>query len=90
LSAAVETVSKRDLTNKQDGGVEYNPAKKKVLPKPPTQKPSSKKIVFSRALEEIKLISEFLFDRDDESPSVVGDKCFEIVLGDATAKEENK
>jgi hypothetical protein len=90
LSAAVETVSKRDLTNKQDGGIEYNPAKKKVLPKPPTQKPSSKKIVFSRALEEIKLISEFLFDRDDESPSVVGDKCFEIVLGDATAKEENK
>jgi hypothetical protein len=90
LSAAVETVSKRDLTNKQDGGIEYNPAKKKVLPKPPTQKPSSKKIVFSRALEEIKLISGFLFDRDDESPSVVGDKCFEIVLGDATAKEENK
>lgn len=90
LSAAVETVSKRDLTSKQDGGVEYNPAKKKVLPKPPTQKPSSKKIVFSRPLEEIKIISEFLFDRDDETPGVVGDKCFEIVLGDAKAKEENK
>ncbi|MFC1467801.1 ATP-binding protein [Verrucomicrobiota bacterium] len=90
LSAAVETVSKRDVTNKQDGGIEYNPAKKKVLPKPATQKPSSKKVVFSRPLEEIKLISDFLFDRDDEAPGVIGDKCFEIVLGDAQAKEDNK
>lgn len=90
LSAAVETISKRDVTNKQDGGIEYNPAKKKVLPKPATQKPSSKKVVFSRPLEEIQLISDFLFDRDDESPGVIGDKCFEIVLGDAQAKEGDK
>lgn len=90
LSFVVETVSKRDVTRKHDGGIEYNPAKKNVLPKPETIKPSSKKIVFSRPIEEIQLISDFLFDRNDETPGVVGDKCFEIVLEDVKRKEVDK
>ncbi|MFH2122756.1 MAG: ATP-binding protein [Pseudomonadota bacterium] len=87
LAKVVEIVTKRDVTNKNDGGIEYNPSKKKVLPKPDLQKPSSRKIVYSRPMEEIRLISDFLFDRDDETPGVVGDKCFEIVLEDAKEKE---
>ena len=76
-------LKRRDITNKQDGGIEYNPTKKKVLPVPETKKPSSKKIVFSRPIEEIKEVSDVLFDREDESPSVVGDQCFQAVLDNA-------
>jgi len=80
INQAIEAVEKRDVTNKKDGGVEYNPVKKKVLPIPETKKPSSRRMVFSRPDVEIKKVSTFLFDRDDESPGVVGDKSFEYVL----------
>ena len=90
LSDVIRILSKRDATNKQGGGIEYNPKKKGVLPEPETQKPSSKRIVFSRPLEEIKCISNFLFDRVDEAPSIIGDECFEIVLKNAKANEGNK
>lgn len=87
LAKAVETVVARDVTNKQDGGIEYNPTKKKVLPVPDTKMPSSRKIVFSRPLEEIRTVSNALFDRDDEAPGVVGDKCFHIVLESAQQRK---
>ncbi len=87
LAKAVESVVSRDVTNKQDGGIEYNPTKKKVLPVPDTKKPSSRKIVFSRPIEEIRTVSSALFDRDDEAPGVVGDKCFYIVLESAQQRK---
>ncbi|MCP4263901.1 MAG: hypothetical protein GY774_41300 [Planctomycetes bacterium] len=90
LPQAVEAVAKRDVTKKQDGGIEYNPVKKKVLPIPKTKKPSSRRIVYSRPIEEIRAISDALFDRDDEKPSIVGDKCFELVLNNVREQEGNK
>lgn len=83
LDDAIHIVSKRNVTQKQDGSVEYNPAKKGNLPKPDTQKPSSRRIVFSRPIDEIKLVSSFFYDTDDEPPGIVGDKCFQIALENA-------
>lgn len=80
LHDAVKTVFKRGVTEKPDGSREYNPAKKKVLPQPPNKTPSSRKIVFSRPIEEIREVSKTLFDREDEKPGIVGEKCFEVVL----------
>ncbi|NQU64621.1 MAG: ATP-binding protein [SAR324 cluster bacterium] len=80
LRKVVEEISARDATNKTDGSIEYNPQRKKVLPSPPTQKPSSRKIVFSRPVEEIRNVSKALFDSYDERPGIVGDKCFELEL----------
>lgn len=80
LAKVLECVFERDVTKKQDGTIEYNPTKKKVLPVPADKKPSSRRIVFSRPIEEIRTISKALFDRDDEKPGGVGDKCFDIVL----------
>ena len=87
INKAIAVVEKRDVTQKKGGGIEYNPVKKKVLPVPKTKKPSSKRLVFSRPLEEIKTVSSFLFDRDDESPSVVADKSFEFVLTKANKEQ---
>lgn len=80
LRGAVDAAIGRGATNKADGSVEYNPQKKKVLPRPPTKKPSSRKIVFSRPVEEIRTLSKALFDSYDEKPSLVGEKCFEQEL----------
>jgi len=79
LARAIAAVSERKLTSKADGGVEYNPAKDKVLPVPPGKTPSSRRIVFSRPMEEIRAVSTYLFDKEDEKPGVVGDRCFEMV-----------
>jgi len=80
LSKAIEVVSARIATKRIGDSVEFNPLKAKVLPTPPGNKPSSKKIVFSRPVEEIRLVSKMLFDDPDEKPGIVGDKCFEMQL----------
>lgn len=87
LRSAVELVSTRDRAVKAGGLIEFNPQKHKVIPLPPTQKPSSRRIVFSRPVEEIRTVSKALFDSYEEHPGVVGDKCFELVL-EGVQKEE--
>mgnify|MGYP003606962267 CR=1 FL=1 len=81
LQNAVKAVLKRGATEKPDGSHEYNPTKRKVLPQPPNKTPSSRRIVFSRPIEEIRDVSKMLFDREDEKPGIVGEKCFELALG---------
>lgn len=89
LRKAVEVVSKREQARKADGSVEFNPQKRKVIPLPPEKRPSSRRIVFSRPVEEIKTIAKALFDAYDEKPGLVGDKCFQIVLEDVQRKEDS-
>jgi hypothetical protein len=80
LRKTVELVSTKEHAVKKDGAIEFNPQKRKLIPMPPTKKPSSRRIVFSRPIEEIKAVSKFIFDSYDEKPGSVGDKCFEMVL----------
>jgi hypothetical protein len=80
LSKAIEVVASRTMTKRTDGQVEYNPQKTKVLPEPKDKTPSSRRIVFSRPLEEVRLVSKTLFDDFDEKPGIVGDRCFELQL----------
>lgn len=80
LSWAIEAVASRKATKKVGGVIEFNPQKEKVLPLPEDKKPSSRKIVFSRPAEEVRLVSKMLFDEPDEKPGIVGDKCFEMQL----------
>jgi len=80
LSRAIEAVALRAATKKAGDTIEFNPQKAKVLPEPPDKKPSSRKIVFSRPIEEVRLVSKLLFDDPDEKPGIVGDKCFEMQL----------
>lgn len=87
LRKAIELVATRDRATKTEGVIEFNPQKHKVIPLPPTQKPSSRKIVFSRPIEDIRTVSKSLFDSYDEQPGIVGDKCFEIVLLEVQKRE---
>jgi len=80
LRKTIELVSTRARAMKAGGVIEFNPQKQKVIPIPPTQKPTSRRIVFSRPIEEIKSVSKSLFDTYDVQPGVIGDKCFELVL----------
>lgn len=79
LASALQTMKARSRV-RPDGGMEFNPAKRSVLPKPPDKKPSSRRVVFTRPIEEIRALSTRFFDSDDEKPGLVGERCFEIVL----------
>ena len=60
LRQTVATVSTRVKATKPDGIIEFNPKKNNAFPTPPTQKPSSRRILFSRGVEEIRLVSKAL------------------------------
>jgi hypothetical protein len=64
------------------GGAYFQPE----LPRPKREVSSSRRISFSRPIEEIKTVSEFLFGDDDNDPSTVGEKCFENTLKHAQKK----
>lgn len=80
LSKAIEMVVSRQNAKKSEGVVEFNPKKINVLPRPDEKKPSSKRIVFSKPAEDVRLVSKLLFDNPDEKPGVVGDECFNLQL----------
>lgn len=79
LRNTIEMISIRENLVKVDGCIEYNPQKRKVVPLPPTKTPSSRKIVFSRPIEEIRTVSKSLFDSYEEKPGIIGERCFELV-----------
>lgn len=88
LHEAIEAVISREGTKRSGQRIEFNPKKAKVLPEPPDRKPSSRRIIFSRPIEEVRLVSRMFFDTDDEKPGVVGEKCFEICLAKAKSRED--
>jgi hypothetical protein len=81
LSRAIDAVASRAAVKKTSGVLEFDPRKVKgALPTPVGSIPSSRRIVFSRPVEEVRLVSKMLFDDTNEKPGIVGDKCFEIQL----------
>ncbi|MCV2370024.1 ATP-binding protein [Roseateles oligotrophus] len=90
LSRAIEVVSSRSATRMIAGAIEFNPLKAKVLPVPEDKKPSSKKVVFSRPAEEIRLVSKMLFDDPGEKAGIVGEKCFEMQLTKAQSLKDEQ
>jgi hypothetical protein len=86
LSKAIEAVASRKSTRKTGDVIEFNPQKANVLPKPKDMTPSSRRIVFSRPIEELRVVSKMLFDDPGEKPGVVGDRCFEMQLTKAKKK----
>lgn len=85
LGKAIEVVALRGTAKRSNVGedievVEFNPKKNNVLPKPEDKKPSSRRIVFSRPIEEVRAVSKSLFDDPDVKAGLVGDECFKIQL----------
>lgn len=87
LSKAIEAVALRARVRKGRDVLEFDPRKVKgALPEPKSSTPSSRRIVFSRSVEEVRAVSKMLFDDANEKPGIVGDKCFEIQLVKANQK----
>lgn len=75
------------LAAKHGSAVRGTPNARKLLaalPVPDTRNPQ-RRISFMRTEDEIKKVSEFLFNEDSQSPSAVGQECF-----DRTLKESKK
>lgn len=87
LSKVISAVALRATTKKSEAYIEFNPLKSKVLPQPKEKTPTSRRIVFSRPMEEIRLVSKLLFDTDEEKPGIVGEKCFELTLTKAESQD---
>lgn len=56
---------------------------KPTLPRPPSSIPTSRFIRYSKLITEIETVSEFLLDDPNQSPSDVGEACFDKVLQEA-------
>lgn len=80
LRSVIKLISKRETVVKKKNSLEFNPKKHEAIPYPETHRPTSRRIVFSRPIDEIRFISKTLFDSEDQKPSEVGETCFEIVL----------
>ncbi len=79
----VTKVASRPTATKTEGVVDYNPSKKNILPQPPHKTVNTRKVVFVKPIPEIRELSEHLFEDSDTQPSVIGQKCFEVVLAQA-------
>lgn len=87
LSEAIEAVAQRRGTKRfEDGAVEFNPKKNRVLPEPPTSAPSDRRVSFMKPVEEIRLIGKVLLEDEDAAPGAVGAKCFDLALAKAKKK----
>jgi hypothetical protein len=84
IAKTVERI--KPVKKSPSGESEYNPLKTGEIPQPPSDKPSIKRIVFTKSVEEIKFISEELFDSPEEPPSQVGERCFDKVYKDLKSK----
>ncbi len=73
---AVKAVSKRVEKSADNDLVYFNPRKNDAFPEPPQAKQSSRRITFSRPLGEVKTLSEWFFDIEDEKPSRIGEECW--------------
>jgi hypothetical protein len=73
---ASSIVAKRSGVPSPSGKVYFNPRKNAALPEPANKKTTARKIVFSRPQSEVKRLSEWFFDIDDENPGRVGEECF--------------
>lgn len=97
-SATIPSIAIEDLTGPQEDVEKSAPVKfrarkgglvfKPELPKPPSDKPY-KIISFSRGIEEILDIVEYLYEdrKHPMTPSQVGEQCFDLILKKA---QDNK
>ena len=53
------------------------------LPMPEPEPSSKKRISFSKDLEEIQIVQDYLFEENSVTPSQVGEKCFDQMLREA-------
>lgn len=61
------------------GGQHFKPK----LPLPKSKRSSKRRISYSKELRDIQIVQNYLFRDEEVNPSKVGEKCFDLVLGEA-------
>jgi len=60
-------------------GGQYKP----ILPTPKKVESRKRRISYVKDVEEVKRVGEHLFDDQDANPSVVGERCFDLIHREA-------
>jgi len=76
-----ETEKLTFTTTKQTAlpGKQYKP----LLPLPKKLESQQRRISFTKNIDDIKNVSDYLFQDETVDPSVVGEKCFDLILNEA-------
>lgn len=78
IKARSESLTFSKVT-KGAGGKQFKPK----LPLPKKEEPNSRRLTFTRDIEEIQVVKEYLFGDKPATPAEVGDKCFDEILKEA-------
>lgn len=83
LEQIIERYRDTTLTKNRTGGYTFDPSK--LLPKPPVAVKDTRRIVFDRTIDDINLVSRFLFG-EERPHKEVGEACFDAILDEAKGK----
>ncbi len=61
-------------------GKQYRPS----LPEPKKLVPQQRRISFLKNIDEVKTVADYLFQDENVNPSKVGEKCFDLILNEAS------
>jgi hypothetical protein len=75
LKAEASSLNLRSVS-KKTSGEQYKPH----LPSPPTQDDGTVRVSFSRPRAQVEALADRLFGEPKTTPSVVGEKCFDVVF----------
>ena len=79
VRAKTDVLAFNQVTRSIPGASQYRPP----LPAPSRRDPRTRRISFSKEIDDVATVAEYLFDDARANPSEVGDKCFDIVLREA-------
>lgn len=79
IKTAAENLRFARLSKSIIAGQQFKP----ILPMPERLDAQQRRITFTRNVEAIKEVSNYLFKRPDSDPSKVGEKCFDVIWREA-------
>ena len=83
-SHTLDKIKKEAETLKMNRVRKFGLSGKQFNPNLPLPKPNeSTRISYSKNLDEIQTVQRYLFEEKEVKPSVVGEKCFDLILEDA-------
>lgn len=80
IKAKTSDLKFNSTTRSIPGASQYKPP----LPVPRRQTPRSRRISFTKEVDEVAIVADHLFSDAQAEPSAVGEKCFDILLQEAS------
>ena len=81
LKDGIMGVSTSQSTVPFSSGRQFKP----TLPVPQRQDARTRRISYTKPIEDVRTVAEYLFDDSEQNPSEVGGECFDLVLQEANS-----